>query len=145
MNRMTLDLQAYPSPEDLRPVLDGLYAYNREMTGDEGPRTVAAFLRDEEGQIVGGVQGDLWGRAMHIAALWIDANHRGRGHGSTLMRTIEEYAIEHGHPLVYLETTSFQALPFYRGLGYQIFGELREISAGHTLYFLKKELGAHEA
>jgi ribosomal protein S18 acetylase RimI-like enzyme len=140
MNRMTLDLQAYPSPEDLRLVLDGLYAYNREMTGDEGPRTVAAFLRDEEGRVVGGVQGDLWGRAMHITALWVDENHRGRGYGSKLIGTLENYASEHGHPLVYLETTSFQALPFYESLGYQIFGELPEISKGHTLYFLKKEL-----
>jgi ribosomal protein S18 acetylase RimI-like enzyme len=140
MSRLRLDFQEHPRPEDLRLVLDGLYAYNREMTEDEGPRTVAAFLRDEEGRIVGGVQGDLWGRAMHITALWVDENHRGRGHGSKLMRTIEEYAIEQGHPLVYLETTSFQALPFYQDLGYQIFAELPGISKGHTLYFLKREL-----
>jgi ribosomal protein S18 acetylase RimI-like enzyme len=140
MSRLRLDFQEHPRPEDLRLVLDGLYAHNREMTGDEGPRTVAAFLRDEEGRVVGGVQGDFWGRAMHITALWVDENHRGRGYGSKLMRTIEEYAIEHGRPLVYLETTSFQALPFYESLGYQIFGELPEISKGHTLYFLKKEL-----
>jgi ribosomal protein S18 acetylase RimI-like enzyme len=140
MSRLRLDFQEHPRPEDLRLVLDGLYAYNREMTGDAGPRTVAAFLRDEEGRVVGGVQGDLWGRAMHITALWVDQNHRGRGYGSKLIRTLENYASEHGHPLVYLETTSFQALPFYESLAYQIFGELPEISKGHTLYFLKKQL-----
>jgi hypothetical protein len=37
-----------------------------------------------------------------------------------------------------LETASFQALPFYEGLGYRIFGELPEISEGHSLFFLKK-------
>lgn len=67
-------------------------------------------------------------------------DHRGEGHGSKLMTAIEKYGIEHGYPLVYLETASFQALPFYEGLGYRVFGELPEITPGHTLFFLKKEL-----
>jgi hypothetical protein len=56
------------------------------------------------------------------------------------MKAIEEYSASHDHPLVYLETASFQALPFYQGLGYQVFGELREISPGVKLFFLMKEL-----
>jgi hypothetical protein len=56
------------------------------------------------------------------------------------MREIERYAAAHDHPLVYLETTSFQALPFYEGLGYRIFGELEGISEGHTLFFLRKDV-----
>ena len=137
---MKLELDEHPRPEDLRQLLDGVRSFNRDVTGNERPRSVAAFLRDEEGRIVGGVQGDLWGRSIHIAALWVDENYRGRGHGSELMKAIENYASDHGHPLVYLETTSFQALPFYEGLGYRIFGELPGISEGHTMYFLKKEL-----
>ena len=77
---------------------------------------------------------------MHIDALWIDEQHRGAGYGSQLMGAIEAYAAGQEHPLVYLETTSFQALPFYRKLGYEVFGELPEISPGHKLFFLKKEL-----
>jgi ribosomal protein S18 acetylase RimI-like enzyme len=100
------------------------------------------FLRDEQRQIVGGVEGMLWGRSMHIDVLWVADNLRGQGHGSKLMIAIESYAFEHGYPLVYLETASFQALPFYEGLGYRIFGELPEISPGHTLFFLRKELFA---
>ena len=84
----------------------------------------------------------LWGSFTHIDVLWIDENHRGEGHGSRLMSAIETYGTAHGHPLIYLETASFQALPFYEGLGYEIFGELPEISEGHTLFFLKKVIGA---
>ena len=58
------------------------------------------------------------------------------------MKLVEDYAAAQEHPLVYLETASFQALPFYEGLGYQVFGELPEISPGHKLFFLKKELEA---
>jgi len=135
-----LELDEHPKPEDFRIILDGLYAFNRAQTGDAGPQQVAYFLRDEGGQIVGGVRGSLWGRAMHVDALWVDDACRGRGFGSKLMKAIEDYAVSHAHPLVYLETASFQALPFYQGLGYEVFGTLPEISAGETLFFLMKEV-----
>jgi ribosomal protein S18 acetylase RimI-like enzyme len=139
MNEPQIELDEHPSPDDFRIVLDGVRTFNREQTGNERPRQVAYFLRDA-GAIVGGVQGSLWGRSTHIDALWVDEKYRRGGYGSKLMRAIEDYATAHDHSLVYLETTSFQALPFYRKLGYEVFGELPEISEGHTLYFLRKEV-----
>lgn len=141
MKNLKLELDEHPTAEDFRTILDGVRKFNLERTAIENPRPVSVFLRDDDGRIVAGVQGSLWGRSMHIDALWVDDNQRGQGHGSKLMKAIEDYAANHGHPLVYLETTSFQALPFYEGLGYQLFGELPEISKGHKLYFLKKEMG----
>jgi ribosomal protein S18 acetylase RimI-like enzyme len=140
MMTLTLELDEQPTAEDFRTILDGVRSFNRTQTGNECPRQVAYFLRDEAEQIAGGVQGSLWGRSVHIDALWVDEKYRGQYYGSKLMQAIEAYARKHAHPLIYLETTSFQALPFYEGLGYEIFGKLAEISAGHTLYFLKKEL-----
>ena len=140
MTNLTLELADPPSAEDFRLLIDGVRSFNRERTGVERPRTVAYFLRDEQKRIVAGVQGMLWGRSIHIDVLWVDENHRGQGHGSTLMTAIEKYGAEHGHPLAYLETASFQALPFYEGLGYQVFGKLPEISQGETLFFLSKLL-----
>ena len=140
MSEPRLELNEDPKPEDCRTILDGVYAFNRLKTGDEGPRQVAYFLRDDDEKIVGGVRASLWGRATHIDALWIQEDYRGQSLGSRLMKAIEEYAAAHHHPLVYLETASFQALPFYQGLGYLVFGELPEISKGETLFFLKKEI-----
>jgi GNAT superfamily N-acetyltransferase len=137
---LTLELAEPPTDEDSRSLIDGVRSFNRDRTGVERPRTVAYFLRDEERRIIGGVQGMLWGRSTHVDVLWVDEDYRGQGHGAKLMSAIENYGAEHGHPLMYLETASFQALPFYEGLGYQIFGELSEISEGHTLFFLKKVL-----
>lgn len=137
---MKVELDEHPSVADFRIILDGVRNFNREQTGNERPRSVAYFVRDDQGQIIGGVQGTLWGLSVHIDALWVDDKYRSQGHGSKLMRAIEGYAGERGHPLVYLETASFQALPFYEGLGYRIFGELLEISEGHTLFFLRKGL-----
>lgn len=140
MKNLKLELDERPTAEDFRKILDGVRGFNRERTANEGPLPIAYFLRDEEARIVGGVRGSLWGRSMHIDALWVDDDHRGRGHGSKLMKAIEDYAAAQGYPLVYLETTSFQARPFYEGMGYQVFGELAGISEGETMYFLKKEM-----
>jgi GNAT superfamily N-acetyltransferase len=142
MSEITLELDEHPKPEDFRVVLDGVRGFNRAQTGNERPRPVACYLRDEGGQIIGGVQGNLWGRSTHIDALWVDDNYRGQGFGSKLMKAIEDYADARGYPLIYLETASFQALPFYQSLGYVVFGELEEISEGHTLYFLRKKLSS---
>ena len=139
---MKLELDEHPRPEDFRTIVDGVRSFNRDRTGDEWPRPVAFYIRDAERRSIAGVQGTLWGRSMHIDVLWVDEPHRASGYGSKLMTAIERYAAAHAHPLVYLETTSFQALPFYEGLGYRICGELPRISEGHTLYFLAKELNS---
>jgi len=90
MPEPTLELDEHPRADDFRAILDGVRGFNRAQTGNAPPRPVAYFLRDEGGKIVGGVQGSLWGRSMHIDALWVDENYRGRDFGSHLMTAIEE-------------------------------------------------------
>ena len=142
MSQVAIVLEEHPSEEDLAQVLDGVRGFNLNISGHERPRPVACFLRDEERRIVGGVQGDLWGRSVHIAAVWVAESQRGKGYGSALMKEVENYAATHGHLLAYVETTSFQARPFYESLGYRVFGELVGIAEGCTLFFLRKELKA---
>jgi len=140
VNRVSLQIEEHPSDDDLRQLVDGVHRYNRALTGHERPRAVAAILRDEEGKIVGGAYGELWGASVHIAAMWVAEDHRGKGFGSALLTAVEEYAATHDHLLSYLETTSFQARPFYERLGYTVFGELPGIATGCTLFFLRKDL-----
>lgn len=139
MSELTIELDEQPG-EHLRLLVAAVLKFNQEQTGNEPRRSVAYMLRDAQGEIVGGVHGSLWGRCMHIDALWVSDDYRRRGHGAKLMTAIEEYAARQGHPLVFLETATFQALPFYQGLGYRIIGELPEITAGHSLFFLSKDL-----
>jgi len=133
-------VEEHPSEPDLRFVLDSIRQFNLRVSGHGPPRPVAYFLRNEQGRILGGVLGDLWGSSMHVAALWVAESERGKGQGSALLLALENYAAANGHNLCYVETTSFQALPFYEKLGYQIFGQLPGIAAQCTLFFLKKDL-----
>lgn len=137
----TIELDEQPDAADFRVLLDGVRAFNQAQTGNKLPWPIAYFVRDEDGRILAGVQGSLWGRSMHIDGLWVSESLRGQGYGSKLMKSIEAYARSQKHPLVFLETASFQALPFYERLGYRVFGELSGVTQGHTLYYLSKELG----
>jgi GNAT superfamily N-acetyltransferase len=140
VKHLSLQIEEHPNDDDLRQLVDGVRSYNRALTGQERPRAVAAILRDEEGNIVGGAYGELWGASVHIAAMWVAEEHRGKRYGSALLTSVEEYAAKHAHLLSYLETTSFQARPFYERLGYTVFGELPGIAPGCTLFFLRKDL-----
>jgi GNAT superfamily N-acetyltransferase len=65
---------------------------------------------------------------------------RGQGYGKRLLQAAEKEARTQGCRGVFLSTFSFQARPFYERLGYEVFGELPDNPAGHSLYFMKKTL-----
>ena len=136
----SIEVDEQPQEKDLQYLLHSIRKFKREVSGYERPRPVACFMRDKQGRIIGGAHGDLWGSSMHIAALWVAESERGKGHGSALMKDLERHAASKGHLLAYVETTSFQALPFYEGLGYRIFGTLPGIAEQCTLFFLSKTL-----
>lgn len=75
---------------------------------------------------------------LHIETLWVDGAYRGRDVGSELIRRAERMALSRGITRSHVETTSFQALPFYAKHGYEVFGQF-EKPVGHTWYYLKKE------
>jgi len=80
-----------------------------------------------------------WGW-FYINLMWVKDEFRGQGYGHRLLMLAEEEARKRGAKNAYLDTFSFQAPDFYKKLGYQDFGELGDFPAGHTRYFLKKEL-----
>lgn len=49
-----------PSRDDLETLEQGPEAYNRAQTGVDDARRLAIFVRDEAGQVVGGLCGWTW-------------------------------------------------------------------------------------
>jgi ribosomal protein S18 acetylase RimI-like enzyme len=76
----------------------------------------------------------------YINLMWIKEDLRGRGYGCQLLTLAEEEARQRGAKHAYLDTFTFQAPGFYQKYGYRIFGELPDFPAGHTRYFLTKQL-----
>jgi GNAT superfamily N-acetyltransferase len=134
-----LKLEADPKSDEMVPIYKGLLAYNAAQTG-EAPQYVVVTVRDAQGDVVGGVLGATYLGWLQIQCVWLPDELKGRGIGSALMREAEEEAVRRGCPRVFVETFSFQALPFYEKLGYTIHSRLEGFPPGGTRYALTKHL-----
>jgi GNAT superfamily N-acetyltransferase len=100
------------------------------------------FLQNDDGEIVGGALGNIWGDWYFLDVLWVDRPLRGQDNGQRMLAAAEQHAVERGCTGAHLDTASFQARPFYEKLGYTVFGTLDDHPVGHTHYLLSKRLRA---
>lgn len=119
-------------------VVNGVDNFNIAVTGVAAYCPVAYFVKRGDGEVLGGVLGQIWGGWLHVNYLWVAEPLRKGGYGSRLLEAAEAYARKHGCSGAHLETYSFQARPFYERQGYSVHGELKDYPPGHTKYFLKK-------
>ncbi|MDM5115259.1 GNAT family N-acetyltransferase [Aeromonas salmonicida] len=135
---MQLTAPQPPDTAEFDALRSGLNQFNETITGPLTRERIASFIKDEEGLVLGGILGEIkWGW-LHIEGLWVEDAIRRDGWGARLLATMERYASDQGITHFHLETTSFQALPFYQKQGYTVFGELPDMPPGHITYFLKK-------
>ena len=137
-------MDLYPSKDAEMVIRQGISAHAYAAIGlperEWSPYNV--FLRDADGEIVGGALGNIWGDWIYVAYLWVDRASRGSGHATRLMQTVEEHAIAKGCGHAFLGTFSFQARPLYEQLGYHVFGEEKDHPKGHSHYLMTKRIGA---
>ena len=116
MNNPTVTFDPYASA-DLRNIVQSIVAnHNVAVTGKAEWYPAAFFLRDENGEVLGGLLGDIWAGWLHVRTLAVVAPARGHGFGKELMKRAELYAVERGCTDAFLDTFSFQARPFYEKL-----------------------------
>lgn len=125
---------------DAQFVRDHLDFYNVGVTGVSAYYPANFFLKNERGEILGGLLGSVWGGWLHITFLWIDEAVRGQRWATKLMDQAESFAVERGSHSATLDTHSFQARPFYEKRGYEVFGTLDDYPMGHKKFFLRKKL-----
>ena len=98
-----------------------------------------SFAIYENGAMVAGVSGDQVVHGFHIKMLAVMPPFQKRGYGIMLMQHIEQEAIARGVKIFTVSTQDYQALGFYKKLGYEVFGELREWPTIDTVkYYLRK-------
>ena len=117
-----------------------LIAINEGHAGPLRPYPFALSVRDKSGTLVAGLKGLVFWNALRIDLLWVDAAHRGKGHGVSLMRRAEEVARERACEVAFVSTFDFQAPDFYVKLGYTDIGELPGVPEGSRLRWFSKRL-----
>jgi GNAT superfamily N-acetyltransferase len=129
-------------PAEMGMVVNGLTAYNASKANGEMPDYLFISVRADDGRIVGGLVGGTYLGWLQVQAIWIADEVRGLGYGKAIMQAAENEALRRGCPRVFLETLSFQALPFYEKLGYVVFSKLADFPPGGARYALTKQLQA---
>ncbi len=118
----------------------GIQEFNTRQAGDDNGHSLCYVLQTPEEEFVGWVIGTTYWDWLYIDLMWVREDLRGQGFGRQLLALSEETARDRGAKHAYLDTFSFQAPEFYKRFGYQEFGRLEGFPAGHTRYFLTKEL-----
>jgi ribosomal protein S18 acetylase RimI-like enzyme len=111
-----------------------------ELAGRRDDKGLSVCLYDAEGNIVGGATGvTCWG-ICELTNLGIDKRFRRQGWGRKLMDAVEETARERGCRYIQTNTMNFQAIDFYRHIGFFVQAELTDASGQYTRYFIAKEV-----
>ena len=136
--------EPYVSKEVEETIRRGLQTHAIAAIGmPEEMRSAAHFfLQNDDGEIVGGALGDIWGDWYFLNVLWVDRPLRGQDNGGRMLAAAEQHAIARGCTGAHLDTASFQARPFYEKLGYKLFSTLEDHPVGHSHFLLSKRLVA---
>jgi GNAT superfamily N-acetyltransferase len=137
---LTIERSQNPTPEDREAILAPLRAYNVAQAGDGKAEPLALLVRDDQGEILGGLYGRFFYRWLFIELLSVPEQARGDGMGSQLMRMAEDLAREKECVGIWLDTFSFQAPAFYKKMGYSELGQIVDYPPGHRRHFFQKRL-----
>lgn len=140
VTELKLCLEDRIDPESLTATLAFLNQHNEALGLEYRALPLAVFLKDKSSTIRGGLTGSTNWEWLRIDILAVDAALRGQGWGARLMEMAEEEAKRRGCHHAFVDTYSFQALPFYKAQGYVVFGELADYPTGHARLFLQKAL-----
>lgn len=140
MTRMRIDTYNTLPPE--AEIIDaGLGDYNAQSAPFEEVQALTVIARSAEDTVTGGAVGRTWATACELQQLWVQADLRGSGLGSELMRAFEAAARARGCTLIYLDTFSFQARPFYERHGYTVDDTMALLPHGIVRWRMVKRLG----
>jgi GNAT superfamily N-acetyltransferase len=129
-----------PSPRDLALLEESINEFNYETTGYRDGRRLAAFVRNDRGEMEAGISGFTWGGYCKIEFLWVCAERRRTGVGKSLLAAAEHEARIRGCDVIILDTHDFQAPRFYERLGYEAVGRQDGCPRGSGQTWYRRDL-----
>lgn len=143
MNEMTKYKITYESNPD-RKDIDFLWREITEIAiktqGHKQHESFAFFMRDEDKQIKAGCNGFIFYGCLYVDQLWVDDSLRKKGYGAQLMQLAENLAREMKCLFMAVNTMHWEALDFYKKLGFYVEFERHGFEKNSIFYLLRKNL-----
>ncbi len=134
-----LAIEQHPDPLDLAFLEERMSESAIAAVGVGEEREFAVVVRDN-GRIVAGASGVVWGRGCQVHVVWVDEPLRRRGLARELMSAVEHEAHEQGCRLVMGLTYDVLTGDWYDRLGYRTVGAIEDCPAGTTTRWYCKDL-----
>jgi GNAT superfamily N-acetyltransferase len=138
--RYRLVVEREPDVRDLAFLEERLAAAAVAAVGAGDEEDLGIFLRDDDGGIVAGASGTIWGGGCQVHALWVEDHLRGQGIARALMAEAEAEARRRGCRLVMGLTYDVLTSDFYDRLGYRTVGVIEDCPAGTATRWYRKDL-----
>lgn len=106
------------------------YAHNNKINGN--------FVIYDFTEVIGGALGYIKYGWYFLTDFYINQKYRKQKIGSTVIKKIEEFAMENDALGVRIESWDFQAPKFYEKLGYTVWSEFKDCPPGTICYYLYK-------
>lgn len=138
---MQYELSEHPTSQEYAELEQHFHSHIRDNYALPDASEDCRFLisiRNEHGDMVGGVRANAYWDGLEIETLWVDQKYREKGLGHNLLQRAEAHGKEHGAVIAFLKTVD--ALAFYEKRGYRVYGVLEDRPIGTSLYHLKKRL-----
>ncbi|MBS0287544.1 MAG: GNAT family N-acetyltransferase [Proteobacteria bacterium] len=129
-----------PDPQSVQVLNDGIMAYAKKTKGFGPIRFYGFFVHNNENKIVGGCQCDMLYGCLYVGSLWVDEALRGQGYGTKLMQSVEKLAKEQQCNFIAVNTMNWEALDFYKKLGFKVEFQRHGFIGDSIFYFLRKDL-----
>jgi GNAT superfamily N-acetyltransferase len=141
---MNIEIETDPLQRDMDILSQGIIDYNQseipDLEANEAEVKFFVFAKNDTGQIIGGIRAACFWNTLHLELLWMSEECRGSGIGKRLISSAENFAIANACEQALVETTSWQAKPFYEKNGYELIATLNNRPKGHSSHYLTKKL-----
>lgn len=141
---MQIELTCNPTHEEAETLSRAIREFNAAAIPDlepvEAEKRFHVLTKSESGEVLGGIRATCFWNTLHIELLWLSEGLRGSGIGRQLVEAAEKFARQNGCENAFVETTSWQARPFYQKNGYRHVATLNGRPRGHASHYLSKTL-----
>jgi ribosomal protein S18 acetylase RimI-like enzyme len=140
-----IDVKQQALSDDLKKqIYEGFSRHAIETTGYNEKFEPVAFVAMDKQNFAGAVVVEKFWGALHVKYVYVNDAYRNRGLARKLMQQAFVYGLENNCPFAFVETMSFQALEFYKKMGFELEFTRNGYAHKTSFHYLRKDLLGRE-